>query len=862
MADTENISRDVKRHVNWNKELVSVLKNVGRIALRVASYVLNVLLTVILIGMITAVIVGTAFAVYIKDNLDLSIDADSFITAGQDTTTEIFYMKYDSIEDRINRNGTPVKLESQSLYGTKNSVWVPYSELPEDLIDAFVSVEDHRFFTHNGVDWIGTSKAIVNYFVGFESVRGASTITQQLVKNLTGEDDVTIQRKVEEIFRALNLEKEKSKEDILEMYLNIVFLGNNCYGVGAASERYFGKDVSDLSLVECAALAGIVKNPSRYEPIGHDYFTYYDEDGVEQEDGNKVRRSTVLYTMRQYDKITEDEYNSALEEELKLVEETEDDEEVIDEGVTIHSWYIDAMRTKLIDDLMEQNGWTRAVASAKLYTSGYKIYIPMDPEVQDIMDEVYVNDSEYFPYAWGALQPQSAMVITDPYTGDVLGLVGGRGVKTADLILNRATQAKRPVGSSIKPLSVYAPALDAGIINYGYVIDDTPVMFNKTTNQWGGETITAYPHNLPDVYYGLTTINDGVKRSANTVAMKTLQLLTVDKSFDFMKNTLHFDSLVDEYTTPSGVFVTDRGLAALGLGQVSYGLTVLEMAAGYGIFQNKGLYESPNLYLYVTDSSGKVVLENNHYTEVAISEESASIMTIILQHVMEPGGTGSSVTLTNSINVAGKTGSTTANFDRYFVGYTPYCVGAVWFGYDNNSTLSGFSGNPSATVWDIVMTKVHQKYLDRAAAGMEELRTFERAEGVIEARFCKDSGLLAGDNCTCDIRGDRTEIGYYTRTTVPTKVCDKHVMVRFDTSTDMLATDKCPEESVVEISLVKMSGRDFPISIPIADTQYGLFVSNDGFEHGYTYGVSNPLNSYCTVHTGEKDDKDNKKTNG
>lgn len=838
-----------RRKVNWKKEWATVLLKAGKITLKVLSYVLNVLLTVALIGMITAVVVGTAFAVYIKDNLDLTIDADSFITAGQDTTTEIFYMKYDSMEDRINRVGTPVKIESQSIYGSKNSVWVPYSELPQELIDAFVSVEDHRFFSHNGVDWIGTSKAIVNFFVGFESVRGASTITQQLVKNLTGDDDYTIQRKVEEIFRALNLEKEKSKEDILEMYMNIVYLGNNCYGVGAAAERYFGKEVSELSLVECAALAGIVKNPSRYEPIGHDVFTYYDEDGNEQVDGNKERRATVLFTMRQYDKISEEEYRAALEEELSLVVPDEDEEEKTDDGVTVHSWYIDAVRTKIVDDLMAQNGWTRAVASAKLYTSGFKIYIPMDPEVQDVMEDVYVHDDQYFPYAWGALQPQSAMVITDPYTGDVLGLVGGRGVKTADLILNRATQAKRPVGSSIKPLSVYGPALDAGIINYGYVIDDTPVMFNKHSNEWGGESISPYPHNLPDVYYGLTTINDGVKRSANTVAMKTLQLLTIDKSFDFMKNTLHFDSLVDEYTTPSGVFVTDRGLAALSLGQVSYGLTVLEMAAGYGIFPNKGLYESPNLYLYVTDSSGKVVLENTHYTEVAISEESASIMTMILHHVMEPGGTGSSVTLTQSVDVAGKTGTTSANFDRYFVGYTPYYVGAVWFGYDNNSTLSGFGGNPSADVWDIIMTKIHQKYIDRAAAGTEPLRTFERAEGVIEARYCKDSGLLAGENCERDPRGGRVDVGYYTRTTVPTKVCDKHVLVKIDTSTDMLATDNCPKESVKEVALVKVTGRDFPISIPVADSQFCLFTEGE-FEHGYTYGVSNPLNQICTVHSG------------
>ena len=852
MSDKSNKERisKTKEDVRWGYETARVFKSIGKVTLRILSYLSNIILTLVLIGMVTAVIVGTAFALYIKNNLDLSIDADSFISASLDKTTSLYYMKYETAEDRYNRDGVPVELESQSLYGTKNSVWVPYSDIPKTLIDAFVSVEDHRFFSHNGVDWIGTSKAMVNFFVGFDSVRGASTITQQLVKNLTGEDDVRIQRKVEEIFRALNLEKEKSKEDILEMYLNIIYLGNNCYGVGAASQEYFGKDVSELSLVECASLAGIVKNPSRYEPRGHDYFTYYDEDGKEQEDGNKIRRSTVLFTMHEYGKITDEEYHDALEQELVLA--THENEETGVDNITVHSWYVDAVRSKIIDDLMEQNNWTRAVASAKLYTSGYKIYIPMDPEVQDTIEEVYENDDEYFPQIWGGLQPQSAMVVTDPYTGDVLGLVGGRGKKTADLLLNRATQAVRPVGSAIKPLSVYAPALDAGIITYGSVIDDTPVMFNKRTTSWGTEEIYPYPQNLPNVYYGLTTINDGIKRSANTVAMKTLQLLTIDSSFDFLKNTLHVDNLIDSATLKSGEVITDRGLAALALGQFQYGITVMEMAAGYSMFPNKGLYESPNLYLYVTDSSGKVVLENKHYTEVAISEESASIMTIMLRHVMEDGGTGSSVTLRHSVDVAGKTGTTSADFDRYFVGFTPYYVGAVWVGYDNNSTLSNFGTNPSCTIWDIVMTKLHQKYIDRDAAGEEPLKKFEVADGVIEAKYCKDSGMLAGPACERDWRGGRTETGYFTKSTVPTKVCDKHVLLRYDTETKMLATENCPSDVVEEIALVKMPERNFPINIPVTDAQFGIWTAAEEFNHGYSYGVTNPVNSYCTVHTGKK----------
>ncbi len=711
------------------EKVLAVLAIIGKVFLRVLSYVVNILLTILLIGMICAVIIGTVFAVYIKNNLDLEIDSSVLVSAGTDTTTRIYYMDYETEEDRLIRNGTPIELEEERLYGSVNSLWADYSSMPADLINAFIAVEDHRFKTHNGVDWIGTSKAIVNYFVGFEDIRGASTITQQLVKNLTGDDDVSIQRKVEEIFRSLNLEKQLSKEEILEMYLNIVYLGNNCYGVKTAANTYFGKDVSELTLVECAALASIVKNPSRYEPIGHDYFTYTDENGEEKEDGNKIRRGTVLWLMRNYGYISEATYESAIEEELKLnLGNEETDESEKDEEYAVHSWYVDSVVFQIIEDLMEKNDWTYALASTKLYTSGYNIYIPMDPEIQDIMEEVF-EDTENLPRAQEGLQPQSAMVVTDPYTGDVLGLVGGTGEKTANLILNRATEAVRPIGSSIKPIAVYGPAMDAGIIEATSMIEDSPVMYNEIVHgagtSWEWTEKIPYPKNYPNYYRNTDiTITEGVTQSINTIAMKVLQKLTIDSSFDFMKNTLHVDSLIESKELSNGSVITDKGLAALSLGQLNYGMTVLEAAGAYSIFPNNGLYESPNLYLYVTDSSGQVVLENEHYTEVALKETTAKTMTAIMMNVMS-NGTGTSVTLRHQLQVAGKTGTTNADFDRYFVGYTPYYVGAVWTGYDINSSLSAYGTNPSCTIWDTVMTKIHQKYIDAAVEGEEELKEFD-----------------------------------------------------------------------------------------------------------------------------------------
>ncbi len=738
MTDKSNAPKKQGKTVSGKEKTVQILSATGKVILKILSYVVNIILTVALVGLISGVIIGTVFAIYIKNELDLEIDPSTLISVDQDTTTRVYYMKYDTPEDRLVRNGTAVELEDERLYGSKNSLWADYSSLPKDLIDAFISVEDHRFYSHNGVDWVGTSKAVVNFFVGFDELRGASTITQQLVKNLTGDDDFSIQRKVEEIFRAINLEKQLSKEEILEMYLNIVYLGNNCYGVRTAAETYFGKDVSELNLVECASLAAIVKNPSRYEPLYHDEFVvkdtdgnpYLDDEGKEIIDGNKVRRGTVLFTMYEYGCISESEYKAALEEELNITyfDKEEETEDSTNDGYTVHSWYVDSVIEQIIEDLMEKNGWSRAIASTKLYTSGYSIYIPMDPDVQNIMEEFFENE-ENLPKVQEGLQPESAMVITDPYTGDVLGLIGGRGEKTANLILNRATGVVRPIGSSIKPISVYAPAMDAGLILPDSLYEDAPVMINTVVHNKGtpGEWTqkVPYPHNYPDYYRDYpVSITEAVTNSLNTIAMKVLQKLSIDTSFGFMQNTLHIDSLIENRVLNNGTVITDKGLAALALGQLNYGMTVMEVAAAYSIFPNNGLYESPNLYLYVEDSSGNRVLENTHYTEVAIKESTAKNMTAVMTQVMERG-TGMSVTLRNTVDVAGKTGTTNADFDRYFVGYTPYCVGAVWTGYDINSSLSAYYFNPSAKIWDEIMTKVHEKYITEAANGGKPLKEFD-----------------------------------------------------------------------------------------------------------------------------------------
>lgn len=866
MADFSNKPSGYGREeVNWGLEVLHVFALIGKGILKFLSYIINILLTVLLIGLITGIIVATVFAIYINNYLDLTIDPSLLSLAGGGTTTTRFYtMQFESEEDRINRNGTAVEWEEERIYGTENSIYVPYSQMPKDLIDAFTAIEDHRFWQHNGVDWITTSKAIFYYLTG-NSIAGGSTITQQLVKNLTGDDDFTIQRKVEEIFRALNLEKELSKEEIIEKYLNIVYLGNGCKGVQAASNLYFGKDVSELTFVQCASLAAIVKNPSQYEPLYHEE-DYVRENG-EIREGNRTRRNDVIFRMWDLEMITMEKRDKEYESDIEITYfDKQENANTTNEGFHVYSWYIESAIDAVEDDLMEEYGLSRDWANIMVLSSGYKIYLPIDLDVQRTLEEVYVNDDKYFPSSGSGLQPQSAMVVMDPYTGDVLGLVGGRGEKILNLGINRASKSVRPPGSSIKPVTVYAPALDAGLITYGSVIDDTPLYFdNENPDPTGTPYYDPYPHNLPDTYKGLTTINSAVERSVNTVALKVLEKLTVERSFDFAKNKLHIDSLVDSVTLSSGNVLTDRGLAALGLGQLTYGLTVLELTSAYCMFQNNGVYNTPNLYLYVMDSDDQLVLNNTDDPEIVISDETASIMTVMLNNVVN-NGTGRSITLRNTIDVAGKTGTTTADFDRYFVGYTPYYVGGVWTGYDMNQSLSAFVQNPSVTLWDTVMTLLHQKYIDDAAAGIEALKTFEMAPGVIKTTFCKDSGLLCSDACAYDPRGSRAEVGYFTRETAPTEYCDTHVIVMRDSTTNLIASDECDPSDLIKTALIRVEDRDFPREIYVEDAQYvyrdlpdnimpskwgGLPYFYNMLGEGHFCGgsyVDTPSNAFCYLH--------------
>ncbi|MBQ8696186.1 MAG: transglycosylase domain-containing protein, partial [Clostridia bacterium] len=523
------------------------------------SKVLSVLFTILLIGLITGTIVGAAFALYLRSFIDISIDDILLLSTDQDQTTQLYYMDY---TDRANRIGEAVLIEDQQLSAGENRVWASYSEMPDDLVNAFIAIEDKDFRDHKGVDWGRTLSATFYFFAPGDKHYGGSTITQQVIKNVTGNDDITIQRKVQEIFMALNLEKKLDKSEIIEIYLNTIYLSQRSYGVQAAAQTYFGKDVSELTLLECAALASIPQAPTKWDP-------------VQNPDNNTDRRKVVLTAMRDQGLITEDEYLEAWHAELVLNTDAATDDS---SDRSYNSWYTDQVINDAIELLMDEDklGLSKDLATRMIYTGGLKIYTLMDPDVQGALEE-YFENPENFAAMKGPLSPKCSMVVIDPYTGDVLGLVGDKGEKQGDRLQNYATQTRRSPGSSIKPLSVYGPALEEGYITYASAFDDIPI-------DYGEDNDSPWPSNNPPFYMGLTPVYDAVTRSVNTVAIRVLQQLGTATSFDYVKNKLHIDGFIENQELENGTVLSDLNASALALGGMTYGVTVEEMTAAYSIF--------------------------------------------------------------------------------------------------------------------------------------------------------------------------------------------------------------------------------------------------------------------------------------
>lgn len=794
-----------------------------RKALSAMRWVAFTMITLVLIGLMTSVICGIAFATYVNKyiNPNLDINLDNFRL---NFTSFIYY---------TDKNGQHQKLED--LYGAENRVWADYKEIPQNLVNAFISIEDARFETHNGVDWKRTIGAalgwtgLVDNFVG-----GGSTITQQLIKNVTGEDDVTVSRKVQEVMRALELEKEYSKEEIMEIYLNTIYLSQNCNGVKTAAQVYFNKELSKLSLAECASLAGITKNPSYYDP-----FRFPEH--------NKDRQELILGEMLKYGKITEAEYEKAKKEELKF--NTSYKEEA---KSSTQSYFVDQVISDVLSDLQTEKGYSKELSVKLLYSGGLNIYTTVDMDIQNKMDEVFISD-ENFPDIMGkdGSLPEAAMVIIDPYTGEVKAMVGGRGEKEGKRVWNRATQSTRSPGSSIKPLSVYAPALEYGVITPTTVMDDTPKDFTVNPKGWPSNYYKNSANPNGSAYRGRMTISKAVEISNNTIPVEILQKMTPEKSFSFLNINLGIKTMVRELVTTNSkgkkTVKTDIAYAPLALGGLTKGITPMQLCASYASFVNSGLYTQPRTYTKVTDSSGNVILEKKPVSNVAMKEKTAFYMRTLLQQVVNGSqGTGAKAKIAN-IATAGKTGTTDDDVDRWFVGFTPYYVGTVWFGYDVQQEVKVPSayGNPALVLWKKVMDKVHE--------GLEPAN-FPVPEGYVKVSYCMDSGGIPSQWCQTDPRGNRIATAIVAREDMPKETCAIHVPVGYDTTTNRVATDFCPLESVKTVSLLNIL-RIFPIpGIHVDDQQYtvpGLTAAGEGAYPAVPNAVKDGVayNTICTEHT-------------
>ncbi len=805
---------------------------------KVLKGVLNTFLTILLIGMITGTIVGMALLIYIKDFINVDYDIEN-LKLDLDQTTSIYYMDYTDVE---RTTGNWVEWEEERIHGSENRLWVSYKDIPDHLINAFVAIEDQRFWDHSGVDWKRTGGAVLQVLKSGSFGYGGSTITQQLIKNVTGDKDVKIQRKLEEIFRALSLEKKKSKEDILEMYLNTIYLSQGCNGVQSAANFYFHKDVSQLTLAECASLASITNRPTYYDPI-------------QNPDNNKYRQEVILEEMRKQKYISQEEYDTAVAEELRFFT-AEDVEEEVEESTNVHSWFVETLKADVIRDLMDEKGLDENTATQMLYSGGLKIYSTVDIEVQRAMEEVFENEENY-PELEG-VQPEAAMVVINPYNSNLLGVIGGRGEKKTNGDWNNATMSERQPGSSFKPIAVYAQAVERGIATYSTIVDDYPYNVNPATGK-------LWPSNSPNTYRGYTSVCDAIIRSVNTVAVRLLDQIGTEESYYFLRDKFRISTLVEKIGTKG-----DMGLS-MALGGLTYGVTVRDITTAYATFANSGIFTESRSYIKVCDAQGNIILSNEEKSEVVLSQSTAQIMTSMLSEVADPNGYGTArkVTLAKKVDVAAKTGTTNDNKDIYFVGYTPYFVGGVWFGYEQPRYLPGFSVSPSLALWDKVMTKLHEGYIENAKNGGMPLREFDYSD-LVSYQYCRDSGLLPGEYCAHDPRGNRTATGYGTKDNIPRATCDKHVPVQWCTESKAVAGAGCPADKVVTISLIRNEERRLERDAAVTDAQYTYmdvpsdyvypkeknvpFFMNlyiNGTYPGYTAGVGRPVNSWCVEHNGE-----------
>ncbi|TCK92435.1 penicillin-binding protein 1A [Natranaerovirga hydrolytica] len=718
-----------------------------------------------------------------------------------------------------------------------NRIYVDLDMMPEHLPNAFVAIEDERFWAHNGIDLKGIMRAVfVNLRDGALS-EGASTITQQLLKNNVFQtNSKTFDRKIQEQYLAIQIEQELNKEQILEYYLNTIGLGSGNLGVQAAAKHYFNKDVSELTIAESASLAAITQRPEAYHP-------------VRNPENNRQRQLLVLAKMLELDYITQSEYDSAVDEDIYARIQTVNEER---EPTSSYSYFVDEVIKQLVEDLVAENDLTETQAYNLVYRGGLSIYTTQDLDIQKIVDDVLTDESFYPPrevdyfvsltyrlsieendgsishYDENTLQnyflqnnsnfdllfrseeiaqehideykeyllndgdsvlaertnytpqPQASMTIIDYHTGHVKAIAGGRGEKQGNLTLNRATGTTRQPGSTFKVLASFLPALDSGESTLASVFDDVPHTYpngRSISNWYSGHTYN---------YKGLSSMRQGIAYSMNIVAVKALEEVTPRVGYDYIMD-LGFTTVYEQLHSNNQVH-SDIGLP-LALGGLTRGVTNLELTAAYGAIANNGMYVEPIFYTRVLDHDGRLLLEKTPETRRVMKETTSFLLTNAMQDVLKPGiGTASTAAFRNiNMPAAGKTGTTSSNYDRWFSGYTPYYAASVWIGHDINTSMN-YSTSYHNIMWREVMERIHTDLPHR---------NFETPSGIVTRQISTASGLLAVDGVSDrNPRGNGVRTEYFAQGTEPTEYCDVLQEVTICTESGLLATEYCPDELV------------------------------------------------------------------
>ena len=642
-----------------------------------------------------------------------------------------------------NTNSVVVDTEGDiiaTLGEERKKLTVPIEEMPENLTNAYVAIEDERFYTHLGVDVRRTGAAILNYITHFgNSSFGGSTITQQLVKNMTMDSSDSVTRKVKEWWKAFLLECYYTKEEILEMYLNVIYVGPNVYGVQGGAKYYFDKEVSDLSLAECAFLAGINNSPNSYNPFG---------DEVDNELITE-RTLTVLQKMQELGYIEESELTEAKAE----VEDGLDfDQGTIETGDPIYSYHTDALISEVLQDLQEKYNISEDFAQNYLYLAGLTIHSTQDSDMQDEVETEFQKRQYQLKSADGESTAQAAMVILDHSNGNVLACAGGLGEKTTYRGLNRATQSTRQTGSSIKPLAVLIPGIDRKQFTASSIYEDKQTTFAE-----------GYaPKNSDDSYLGEITVRRALESSQNIPFVEMMEEVTPSRAISYLEN-MGITSLTEE----------DNSLT-LALGGLENGISPLEMAGAYATIANDGEYTEPVFYVNAVNDEGSIVLRPEQETREVFSPQVAYVIKELLTQPVEGSHGTATYCSIPGIEVAAKTGTTDENYDKWLCGFTPYYTAVTWFGYDNNESIYYYNQNPAGIIWANVMRRVHD--------GLQNM-SFIKPGSLETVTICADTGMLARTGCT------NTYEEYYLRGTAP-ELCSKHSGSRVTESSSTESTNQ------------------------------------------------------------------------